>query len=66
MFNYSVFILRCWQDGSTTRFRLENPRTGESHMFQEFEELEQFVERFLNEAEAHTRSNDGEINHDTQ
>ncbi len=43
MNNYSVFILRCWKDGNRVRFRLENPRTAQTHLFTSTKELDQFL-----------------------
>lgn len=66
MFNYFVFILRCWQDGSHSRFRLENPHTGESYLFHNLEDLNRFLEQtLLKDDEQHPPSN-GDNAHDTQ
>ena len=40
---YSIFILRCWKDDHEVRFRLENPRTGEIHLFETVSDLHQFL-----------------------
>lgn len=43
MNNYSVFILRCWKDEQEVRFRLENPRTAQTHLFASTKELDRFL-----------------------
>ena len=33
MVNYSVFIVRCWQEDARLRFRIEDPHSGEEQLF---------------------------------
>ncbi len=39
MFNYTTYLLRCWQDDRVLRLRLENPITGEKWLFENVADL---------------------------
>ncbi|MDJ0753631.1 MAG: hypothetical protein QNJ45_08955 [Ardenticatenaceae bacterium] len=49
MSNYTIFILRGWRDRQQTHFRLENPHTGEIHLFNSLGALTRFLEQIFGE-----------------
>lgn len=53
-----VYLLRCWHDGNSTRFRLENPHTAEFELFASLPELVAFLERTYGESKASSPSGD--------
>lgn len=47
MLTHSIFIMRCWKENNDVRFRLENPHSGETHLFNSLDALQAFLAQLL-------------------